>query len=70
MPPEALKHRLRGAIAFPITPYAADGSVDLNAVKGNASWLADYQICAIVAPSGTGEIFVPWPNGPTPVYTW
>ena len=57
MPPEALKHRLRGAIAFPITPYAADGSVDLEAVKTNARWLKDYEICAIVAPSGTGEIF-------------
>jgi len=57
LPLEALKGRLRGAIAFPITPYAADGSVDLNAAKMNASWLADYQICAIVAPSGTGEIF-------------
>jgi len=56
-PPDALKLRLRGPIAFPITPYAADGSVDLHAVASNARWLADYQICAIVAPSGTGEIF-------------
>lgn len=55
--PETLKSRMRGAIAFPITPYAADGSVDLEGVKANASWLAEYGICAIVAPSGTGEIF-------------
>jgi 5-dehydro-4-deoxyglucarate dehydratase len=60
--PEALKGRLRGPIAFPITPYAADGSVDLRAVKRNASWLADYQICALVAPSGTGEIFALSPD--------
>jgi len=53
----ALKARLRGPIAFPITPYAADGSVDLRAVAGNAAWLPDHGICALVAPSGTGEIF-------------
>jgi 5-dehydro-4-deoxyglucarate dehydratase len=56
-PPEALKARLRGPIAFPITPYAADGSVDVAAVRQNAAWLGEYGICAIVAPSGTGEIF-------------
>src|SRR5437868_2088606 len=54
--------RLRGPIAFPITPYAADGSVDLDAVRRNASWLGDSGICAIVAPSGTGEIFALSPD--------
>ena len=60
--PEALKGRLRGPIAFPITPYTQDGEVDLNAVKQNASWLAEHQICAVVAPSGTGEIFALAPD--------
>ena len=55
--PETFKARLRGAIAFPITPFAADGSVDIGGVRANADWLADFSICAIVAPSGTGEIF-------------
>lgn len=55
--PESLKARLRGPIAFPITPFAHDGSVDLDAVRANAGWLAEYSICAIVAPSGTGEVF-------------
>ena len=54
---EALKARLRGPIAFPITPYASDGSVDLGAVARNAAWLPEHGICALVAPSGTGEIF-------------
>lgn len=61
-PPEAVKRRLSGPIAFPITPYAADGSVDLDGVRRNATWLADYGICAIVAPSGTGEIFALSPD--------
>ncbi|HKB47167.1 MAG TPA: dihydrodipicolinate synthase family protein, partial [Ktedonobacterales bacterium] len=60
--PEALKGRLRGPIAFPITPYTHNGDVDLQAVRTNASWLADHQICAVVAPSGTGEIFALSPD--------
>jgi 5-dehydro-4-deoxyglucarate dehydratase len=59
---QALQARLRGPIAFPITPYAGDGSVDLQAVKANASWLADSAVCALVAPSGTGEIFALSPD--------
>src|SRR5262245_20602374 len=55
--PEQLKARLRGALAFPITPYRADGAVDLDAVRRNASWLPGTGLAAIVAPSGTGELF-------------
>jgi 5-dehydro-4-deoxyglucarate dehydratase len=55
--PEMLKTRVRGVLAFPITPYAADGSVDLDAVCANVRWLPDAGIDAIVAPSGTGELF-------------
>jgi 5-dehydro-4-deoxyglucarate dehydratase len=54
---DALKRRLRGPLAFPITPYSADGSVDLAAVRQNAAWLPGRGIAALVAPSGTGEIF-------------
>ncbi|HET6320403.1 MAG TPA: 5-dehydro-4-deoxyglucarate dehydratase [Chloroflexota bacterium] len=55
--PEMLKARVRGVLAFPITPFASDGSVDLDAVRANASWLPDAGIDALVAPSGTGELF-------------
>ncbi|MGH2535358.1 MAG: dihydrodipicolinate synthase family protein [Thermomicrobiales bacterium] len=55
--PNDLKPLLRGALAFPITPYAADGSLDLDGVRANARWLAGSGICAVVAPSGTGELF-------------
>ncbi len=51
------KRQLRGPLAFPITPYAADGSVDLAAVARNVDWLPGTGISAIVAPSGTGECF-------------
>lgn len=57
MTPNELKARLRGAIAFPITPYRADGSVDLDGVRRNAAWLPGTGLVAIVAPSGTGELF-------------
>jgi 5-dehydro-4-deoxyglucarate dehydratase len=58
----SLKSRLRGPLAFPITPYAADGSVDLDAVRRNAAWLPQHGIVALVAPSGTGEIFALSPD--------
>jgi 5-dehydro-4-deoxyglucarate dehydratase len=62
MSPEELKGHLRGALAFPITPYAADGSVDLDGVRANARWLPESGVCAIVAPSGTGELFALSPD--------
>ncbi|HYR94618.1 MAG TPA: dihydrodipicolinate synthase family protein, partial [Methylomirabilota bacterium] len=55
--PSALGPRLRGVLAFPITPYGADGSVDLDGVRANAGWLAASGVHALVAPSGTGELF-------------
>lgn len=60
--PEELKGQLRGALAFPITPYAADGSVDLDGVRANAAWLPESGVCAVVAPSGTGEFFALMPD--------
>jgi 5-dehydro-4-deoxyglucarate dehydratase len=53
---EELKQALRGPIAFPITPYRNDGSVDLDAVRFNSSWIGRSGVTAIVAPSGTGEL--------------
>jgi len=55
--PAALGPLLRGVLAFPITPYATDGAVDLDAVRANAHWLAGSGMHALVAPSGTGELF-------------
>jgi len=55
--PTSLRASLRGALGFPITPYASDGAVDIEAVRRNASILAGQPVSAIVAPSGTGEFF-------------
>jgi 5-dehydro-4-deoxyglucarate dehydratase len=61
--PQELKLRLAGAIAFPITPFTSDYQLDIEAVKANARWLAESKdICAIVAPSGTGEFFALTPE--------
>jgi 5-dehydro-4-deoxyglucarate dehydratase len=49
--------RLRGVLAFPITPFGADGAVDLDAARVNAAWLARSGVHALVAPSGTGELY-------------
>ncbi len=57
-----LRKSLQGALAFPITPFAGNGSVDLEAVKVNASFLATGAVSAIVAPSGTGEFFALTPD--------
>lgn len=55
--PVALMPALRGVLAFPITPYAEDGSVDVAAVRRNAEWLARSGVHALVSPSGTGEMY-------------
>ena len=62
MQPREFATKLQGAIAFPITPYAQDGSVDLDAVRANASWLPDGGACALTAPSGTGEMYALTPQ--------
>jgi 5-dehydro-4-deoxyglucarate dehydratase len=55
--PEQLKPRLRGVLAFPITPFREDGGLDVEAVRRNAGWLVGSGLAAVVAPSGTGELF-------------
>src|SRR6266545_3462647 len=56
-PAGALGPLLRGVLAFPITPYQGDGALDLDGLRANARWLAASGIHALVAPSGTGELF-------------
>ena len=53
---------LHGALAFPITPYTPNGDVDLEAVRANARIYPGSGVSAIVAPSGTGEIFALTPG--------
>jgi len=57
MKPNTLRNKLSGVIAFPITPFKEDLSLDLPALHQNLTGLLNYQISAIVAAGGTGEIY-------------
>jgi 5-dehydro-4-deoxyglucarate dehydratase len=58
MDPQELRKKLSsGVIAFPITPFKSDHSLDLEGVRGNLRKLLEHPLAAIVAPAGTGEVF-------------
>lgn len=55
--PDTLQAALRGAIAFPVTPFADDLSLDLDGFRKNLRSMLQHPIVAIVAPGGTGEMY-------------
>lgn len=57
MKPPEVKERVRGVIAFPITPFRADLSLDLEGLRGNLDVLLRHPIGAVVAAGGTGEMY-------------
>ena len=57
MHPSTLRNKLSGVIAFPITPFKEDLSLDLPALHENLTHLLQYQISAVVAAGGTGELY-------------
>lgn len=57
MHPSELRHRLSGVIAFPITPFKSDLSLDLPGLHQNLTKLIEHPISAIVAAGGTGEMY-------------
>jgi 5-dehydro-4-deoxyglucarate dehydratase len=57
MNPSELRSRLSGVIAFPITPFKDDLSLDLEGLHQNLQHLIQHPICAVVAAGGTGELF-------------
>src|SRR6266404_5378501 len=57
MQPNELRQRLQGVISFPVTPFNADLSLDLDGLRRNLRLLLKHNICAIVAPAGTGELY-------------
>jgi 5-dehydro-4-deoxyglucarate dehydratase len=57
MKPEELRARLRGVIAFPITPLKPDLSLDIPGLRKNLQYLLQYAIAGIVAAGGTGEVY-------------
>jgi 5-dehydro-4-deoxyglucarate dehydratase len=55
MAPNELRSKLRGVIAFPVTPFKKDLSVDLDGLRKNLRSMLEQPLCAIVAGAGTGE---------------
>jgi 5-dehydro-4-deoxyglucarate dehydratase len=54
--PAQLRARLGGVIAFPVTPFKQDLSLDLQGLRQNLRKLVEHPVCAIVVGAGTGEL--------------
>lgn len=57
MTPAALRARLEGAIAFPVTPFRDDLSLDVEGLRRNIGMMAVHPLAAVVAAGGTGELY-------------
>jgi len=57
MNPQELRAKLKGVIAFPVTPFKRDLSLDLPGLRRNVRFLAKHPLAAIVAAGGTGELY-------------
>jgi len=57
MKPEELKKKLRGVIAFPVTSFNSDLSLDIPGLRKNIQRLLKHPFSAIVAAGGTGEMY-------------
>jgi 5-dehydro-4-deoxyglucarate dehydratase len=57
MQPAELRSQLVGPIAFPVTPFRDDLSVDLPALERNVQELLKHPPAAIIAAGGTGELY-------------
>ena len=55
--PEELRNKLRGVIAFPVTPLKPDLSLDIPGLRKNLQRMLETPIAAIVAAGGTGEMY-------------
>ena len=57
MHPHTLRNKLSGVIAFPVTPFKDDLSLDLPGLHVNLTKLLEYPVSAIVAAGTTGEMY-------------
>jgi len=55
--PTELRSKLQGVIAFPITPFHEDLSLNLEGLRHNLTKLREHPLCAVVAAGGTGEVY-------------
>jgi 5-dehydro-4-deoxyglucarate dehydratase len=57
MSPDDLRAKLQGVIGFPVTPFKADLSLDLDGLRKNLRAMLQHPPAAIVAAGGTGELY-------------
>jgi len=57
MKPEELRNKLQGVIAFPITPFRADNTIDVEGLHKNLQPMLRHNVAAVVAAAGTGELY-------------
>lgn len=57
MQPETLRSRLHGVIAFPVTPFHDDLTLDLDGLRHNLRAMLEHPLGAVVAAGGTGELY-------------
>ncbi len=60
--PEELRAEFGGVVAFPITPFRDDLSLDIEGLRHNLTQLMKHKVCAVVAAGGTGEVYSLTPN--------
>lgn len=66
--PDELRRRLRGVLAFPITPFNDDLSLNSDAFQTHVDYLVRSGLHAIVAAGGTGELYSMTPDEIVQVY--
>jgi 5-dehydro-4-deoxyglucarate dehydratase len=57
MHPNTLRNKLSGVIAFPVTPFRENLSLDLPGLHHNLTKLLEHPISAVVTAGGTGEMY-------------
>ncbi len=57
MDPLELRKQFKGVVAFPITPFNLDLSLDLDGLRRNLAALMKHEVCTVVAAGGTGEFY-------------
>jgi 5-dehydro-4-deoxyglucarate dehydratase len=56
-PQRTFVSKLTGVFGFPVTPFHADLSLDLDGLARNVDEMAAFPFCALVAAGGTGEMY-------------
>ena len=57
MDPQKLRSKLHGVIAFPVTPFKQDLTLDHDGLRNNLERLLEHPICAVIPAGGTGEMY-------------